>query len=255
MNASTSAFANRSAEQPDEDVIRQVLDGNTAMFELLMRRYNERVYRAARAIVRDEQEAEDVMQQAYVNAFTHLRQFNGAARFSTWLTRIAVNESLARVRRRGRYETFDDELSNVEPFVSPNVPENPERQAFTGELHGLLEWAIDTLPDGMREVFVLREVEGLSTSQRRSLWTCRRMSSRPVCHEGVRRCDAFCWRALARPHPTPFGSTVLVVIGSSRRSLPGLPHNVLDDAASVIWSRSECRDGMRLDCIRAARAH
>ena len=100
MNATISAFANRSAEQPDEDVIRQVLDGNTAMFELLMRRYNERVYRAARAIVRDEQEAEDVMQQAYVNAFTHLRQFNGAARFSTWLTRIAVNESLARVRRR-----------------------------------------------------------------------------------------------------------------------------------------------------------
>jgi RNA polymerase sigma-70 factor, ECF subfamily len=122
MNSATSAFASWSAEQPDEDVIRQVLDGNSAMFELLMRRYNERVYRAARAIVRDEQEAEDVMQQAYVNAFTHLRQFNGAARFSTWLTRIAVNESLARVRRRGRYETFDDELSNVEPFMSPNVP-------------------------------------------------------------------------------------------------------------------------------------
>jgi RNA polymerase sigma-70 factor, ECF subfamily len=76
-----------------------------------------------------------------------------------------VYESLARVRRRGRYETFDDELSNVEPFMSRNVPENPERQAFTGELRGLLEWAIDTLPDGMREVFVLREVEGLSTSE------------------------------------------------------------------------------------------
>jgi RNA polymerase sigma factor (sigma-70 family) len=70
------------------------------MFELLMRRYNERAYRAARAIVRDE-EAEDVMQQAYVNAFTRLRQFNGAARFSTWLTKIVLNESLARVRRRG----------------------------------------------------------------------------------------------------------------------------------------------------------
>jgi RNA polymerase sigma-70 factor (ECF subfamily) len=129
-----------------------------------MRRYNERVYRAARAIARDEHEAEDVMQQAYVNAFTHLRQFNGSSRFSTWLTRIAINESLARVRRRGRYETFD-ELSNVGPFMSSNVTENPERQAFTGELRGLLEWAIDTLPDGMREVFVLREVEGLSTSE------------------------------------------------------------------------------------------
>src|SRR6188768_4532466 len=95
-------------EQPDAEVIAQVLQGNTAMFELLMRRYNERVYRTARAIVRDEQEAEDVMQQAYVNAFTHLRQFKGSALFSTWLTRIAVNEALARVRRKGRYEAFDD---------------------------------------------------------------------------------------------------------------------------------------------------
>jgi RNA polymerase sigma-70 factor (ECF subfamily) len=115
--------------------------------------------------VRDEQEAEDVMQEAYVNAFMHLRQFNGSARFSTWLLRIAINESLARVRRRGRYEAFDDELSNVEPFLSRNPSENAERQAFTGELRSLLEWAIDTLPDGMREVFVLREVEGLSTSE------------------------------------------------------------------------------------------
>jgi RNA polymerase sigma-70 factor (ECF subfamily) len=165
MMTATTAAVFPGAEQSDADVIRQVLEGNTAMFELLMRRYNERVYRAARAIVRDEQEAEDVMQQAYVNAFTHLHQFNGAARFSTWLTKIAINESLARVRRRGRYETFDDELSNVESFMSRNVPDNPERQAFTGELRGLLEWAIDTLPDGTREVFVLREVEGLSTSE------------------------------------------------------------------------------------------
>jgi RNA polymerase sigma-70 factor (ECF subfamily) len=164
MTMMTSAAA-RAAEQTDEDVIREVLRGNTAMFELLMRRYNERVYRAARAIVRDELETEDVMQQAYVNAFQHLAQFNGTARFSTWLTRIAVNEALARVRRRGRYQTFDEELTNVEPFMSRNIPENPERQAFSGELRGLLEWAIDTLPDGMREVFVLREVEGLSTSE------------------------------------------------------------------------------------------
>lgn len=135
------------------------------MFELLMRRYNERVYRAARAIVRDEHEAEDVMQQAYVDAFTHLRQFNGSARFSTWLTKIAINESLARVRRRGRYEEFDDDLPYAEPFMSSTPADNPERQAFAGELRGLLEWAIDTLPDGMREVFMLRDVEGLSTSE------------------------------------------------------------------------------------------
>jgi RNA polymerase sigma-70 factor (ECF subfamily) len=166
MKTGTSSVVGfEGAEQRDEDVIRQVLEGHTAMFELLMRRYNERVYRAARSIVRDEHEAEDVMQEAYVNAFTHLGQFNGMARFSTWLLRIAINEALARVRRRGRYESFDDELSNVEPFMFRSPSENPERQAFTGELRSLLEWAIDTLPDGMREVFVLREVEGLSTSE------------------------------------------------------------------------------------------
>ena len=163
---SSSALAlDQNGEQSDAETIQQVLDGNTAVFELLMRRYNERVYRAARAIVRDEQEAEDVMQQAYVNAFTHLRQFNGSARFSTWLTRIAINEALARVRRRGRYEAFDDDLSNVEPLMSSSPAQSPERQAFVGELRALLEWSIDALPDGMREVFVLREVEGLSTSE------------------------------------------------------------------------------------------
>lgn len=152
-------------EKSDLDVIEQILSGETALFELLMRRYNERVYRAARSILRDDHEAEDVMQQAYVNAFTHLRQFNGSAQFPTWLTRIAINEALARVRHQGRYETFNDELPNAEPLAPQNPSQNPERQAFTGELRGLLEWAIDALPNGMREVFVLREVEGLSTAE------------------------------------------------------------------------------------------
>src|SRR5262245_51837065 len=114
----SSAAAVRTGDQADETLVRQVLGGNTALFELLMRRYNERLYRAARSIVRDAQEAEDVIQQAYVNAFTHLQQFNGSARFSTWLTRIAINEALARVRRQGKYEVFDEELSNEEPFMS-----------------------------------------------------------------------------------------------------------------------------------------
>ena len=158
-----STIAVELGELSDDAAIRQVLSGNTPVFELLMRRYNERLYRAARAIVRNEEDAEEVMQQAYVNAFTHLRQFNGSALFSTWLTRIAINEALARVRRRGRYEPFDDDLSNVEPFMIQNPADNPERQAFAHELRALLEWAIDRLPNGMREVYVLREVEGLST--------------------------------------------------------------------------------------------
>ena len=152
------------ADYTDEAVVEHILNGDSALFELLMRRYNERLYRAARAITRDDREAEDVIQQAYVNAFSHLRQFKGQAQFATWLMRIAINEALARVRRRGRYEPFDDEVSNVEAIAPLNATPDPERQAFAGELRELLEWAIDTLPGGAREVFVLRDVEGLSTA-------------------------------------------------------------------------------------------
>ena len=163
MSMPLSLPGGAGSEQPDAALIEQILGGNTAIFELLMRRYNERLYRTARAIVRDEQEAEDVMQQAYVNAFTHLRQFKGASSFATWLTRIAINEALARVRRQGRYEVFDEESPRVEPLMPQTAAVDPEQHTFTQELRGLLEWAIDRLPNGMREVFVLRDVEGLST--------------------------------------------------------------------------------------------
>src|SRR5512135_2599945 len=89
---------------PDEEVVRRGLDGETALFELIMRRYNQRLYRVARAILRDDAEAEDVMQDAYVRAYGHLSQFAGRARFSTWLTRIAVHEALARAQRRSRVQ-------------------------------------------------------------------------------------------------------------------------------------------------------
>lgn len=150
----------------DEQVVTRVLGGQTALFEVLMRRHNERIYRAARAILRDESEAEDVMQQAYVNAYTHLRQFDGRSKFSTWLTRIAVNEALARARRRGRYTTIDeDESAVVEmPGTLGGTPD-PERLAISHELGVLVESAIDRLPDGTREVFMLRQVEGMSTEE------------------------------------------------------------------------------------------
>jgi RNA polymerase sigma-70 factor (ECF subfamily) len=150
----------------DEQVVSRVLAGQTALFEVLMRRHNERLYRAARAIVRDESEAEDVMQQAYVNAYSHLRQFDARALFSTWLTRIAVNEALARVRRRGRYTTMDPENDTTLDFPVPvaSTPD-PERLAFSRELGKLMESAIDRLPDGAREVFMLRQVEGMDTAQ------------------------------------------------------------------------------------------
>ncbi len=150
----------------DEQVVSRVLAGQIALFELLMRRHNERLYRAARAIVKDESEAEDVMQQAYLNAFSHLRQFDGRALFSTWLTRIAVNEALARARRRGRYTTMDPENDSTPECPAPvaSTPD-PERLAFSRELGALMEMAIGRLPDGAREVFVLRHVEGMDTAE------------------------------------------------------------------------------------------
>src|SRR5438270_13110211 len=96
-----------SAELTDEEVVRRVLAGETALFEILMRRYNQRLYRISRAILREDSEAEDVMQDAYVRAYEHLGQFAGKAAFSTWLTRIAIHEALARKRRRSRMDELD----------------------------------------------------------------------------------------------------------------------------------------------------
>ena len=162
--AATPAVAPVGSEENDDEVIRQVLQGNTARFEVLMRRHTERVYRAARAIVRDDDEAEDVMQQTYVNAFTHLRQFTGAAQPGERFVDGDAGQPGRELRRRGMYEVLDEEKPHVAPIMT-RTSATPEHEAFARELRVLLEWAIDTLPDGMREVFVLRDVQGLSTAE------------------------------------------------------------------------------------------
>lgn len=157
------AVMTRSSALSDEEVVARVLDGETPLFEVLMRRHNERVYRAARAIVRDEREAEDVMQEAYVNAYAHLSQFDRRAKFSTWLTKIAVHEALARIRRQRRYEPLDE--APLEAHMTPTSTPDPERQTFGRELATLIESALDALADGQREVFMLRQIEGMSTAE------------------------------------------------------------------------------------------
>jgi RNA polymerase sigma-70 factor (ECF subfamily) len=146
----------------DPEIVERVVGGDTALFELLMRRYNQRVYRCVRAIVRDESEAEDAMQQAYLNAFVNLRQFAGRSSFSTWLTRIAVNEALARVRPRALRAVSDGETT-ISDIESPHP--DPEQQAATAEMTRAVEEEIGALPDSYRVVLILREVEGLSTSE------------------------------------------------------------------------------------------
>lgn len=143
----------------DTDIVRRVQAGDAALFEILMRRHNQRVYRAVRAVVKDEADVEDVMQQAYVNAFTHLHQFEERSLFSTWLIRIALHEAFGRRRKVQRSET----TTIMDIFTSPQA--DPERQAYTQELHRVLEAAVDTLPENYRTVFMLRDVEGLSTSE------------------------------------------------------------------------------------------
>src|SRR5690349_5540951 len=144
----------------DAEIVQKVRDGEHALFEILMRRHNQRVYRTARAVVKDETEVEDVMQQAYVNAFTHLHQFEDRSEFSTWLTRIALNEAFARRQKRQRAASSAvDEGGALMERMQASQPD-PERQAYAQELRRVLEHAVDELPDNYRVVFMLRDIEG-----------------------------------------------------------------------------------------------
>ena len=155
----------------DEEVVARVLAGETHLFEIVMRRYNQRLYRVARAILRNDSEAEDVMQDAYVRAYEHLGQFAGRAKFSTWLTRIAVHEALMRRRRGNRYQDLqpmsEREEDPMEGF--PSMALNPEQQASTSQIRGLLEEAVEQLPEAYRAVFMLRDVEEMNTIETASV--------------------------------------------------------------------------------------
>jgi RNA polymerase sigma-70 factor (ECF subfamily) len=146
----------------DGEVIARVLAGDTAIFELLMRRYNQRVYRCVRGIVSDDNEAQDVMQQAYVNAFAGLASFQGRSSFSTWLTRIALNEALARVkpgplRLVGVEEERVGELRSEAP--------DPEHRAAAAQMGRIVELEVAALPVMYRSVLLMREIEGLTTGE------------------------------------------------------------------------------------------
>jgi len=150
----------------DEEVVDRVKAGDTALYEIIMRRYNQRLYRVARAILRDDAESEDVMQDAYVRAYQHLNQFEGRAPFSTWLTRIAVHEALARVRNRKRNPQLDDFDEGGEPVMNMAEPSpGPEDNASRAETSQLLEEAVLGLPGPYRIVVTLRDIEDLSTAE------------------------------------------------------------------------------------------
>lgn len=147
----------------DEDIARKVVSGETALYEVLMRRHNERLYRTVRGILKDEGEAEDAMQQTYIDAWRSLASFEGRSAFSTWLTRIAIREAWRRRERAAR--RGEDELAERWAAVLESPGPGPEEDAMAIEGRAILEREIDSLPEAYRVVVMLREVEGLSTAE------------------------------------------------------------------------------------------
>ena len=155
-NLETTALA----DSPDTELARRVAAGDTAAFELLMRRHNRTMFRTARAILRDDAEAEDALQEAYLQAYGAIGTFRGESKLTTWLARIVANAALMRLRKRTRR----GEVVPIDPnaFV---MEKTPERSAQLGEVRRLLETQIDLLPDDYRAVFMLRAVEELSVEE------------------------------------------------------------------------------------------
>ena len=152
---------------PDTGLIEKIQQGDMRAMEALMRLHNRTLFRTARAILRDDAEAEDAVQEAYLKAYRSLDTFRGESRLSTWLVRIAANEALMRLRRRARLAAVVPMDASVEAVAEEQIAQEPgpEREAQRGELRRLLEKRIDALPDGYRAVFVLRALEELSVEE------------------------------------------------------------------------------------------
>jgi RNA polymerase sigma-70 factor (ECF subfamily) len=155
----------------DEALLGPFGERDEAAVRVLTTRYNRRLFRVARAILRDEVEAEDVVQETYVRALTSLQGFRGESSFSTWITRIAVNEALGRLRKRRPTVAWDEESEPVDLAAPASWrPVSPEQTMAHRELQDLVEASIDRLPDAFRAVFVARMVEGLSVDETAALF-------------------------------------------------------------------------------------
>ena len=165
MNVQTAVSSQQREVLTDEEVVARVLAGETALFEVIMRRHNQRLYRTVRAILGGDADAEDAMQDAYVQAYRNLAQFEGRSSLATWLTRIAVNQCLSRLRKHRHIYPIDTEL---EMKMTENLDDGrpgPEKQMLNREVRHVLELAIEQMPARYRSVLILRDVEGLSTAE------------------------------------------------------------------------------------------
>jgi RNA polymerase sigma-70 factor (ECF subfamily) len=147
----------------DAEIVERVLGGDTDSYRLIVRRYNRRLYRVTRAILQDEHETEDVVQETLVQAYTHLTQFAGRSPFSTWLTRIAIHEAWRRMRHRQK--ECDIDAAATPSRKDYRVTHTPEDDLLTSEARTVLEQAIDALPETLRTLFVMRSLEEMSITE------------------------------------------------------------------------------------------
>jgi RNA polymerase sigma-70 factor (ECF subfamily) len=173
------AAAPNPASLDDDALLRHIRAGDRDAFSLLMRRYNRRLYRVARSVLRDDAEAEDALQDAYLQAYRALPTFRGESALGTWLTRIVVNAALMRQRKTGRLAEvielgadYDAAAADADAATgphsavdSPGDVEQPDLAAFRGQTRRLIETGIDKLPAAFRTVFVLRAVEELTVEE------------------------------------------------------------------------------------------
>ena len=150
----------------DLELVGRCKKGDLRAFGQLMRRYNQRLFRAIRSVLQTSAEVEDAMQDTYLAAFRHLEQFEGRARFGTWLLKIGINEALARVRKPVRVLALDSLPEGKGPTMEQDgAVRTPEQQASNHEIVAVVEAAIDRLSDEYRQVFVLRMVDALDTAE------------------------------------------------------------------------------------------
>ena len=156
----------------DGALVERARNRDGAAVRLIMQRHNRRLYRVARSVLNDEDEAEDVVQETYVRAFTHLDGFRGEAQLSTWLTRIALNEALGRLRRRRitvglkDIDAINDQGEDRVIYLPSARPDgDPEAATARAEVRRLLERAVDQLPEHFRVVFMLRDIEEMSVEE------------------------------------------------------------------------------------------
>jgi len=171
MPAQPTAAADLSS-LPEPELAERIAGGDGVAFEALMRRFNSRLFRVARAILRDDADAEDALQDAYIEAYRHMGDFRGASALGTWLTRIVTNSALMRLRSQRRHrvvvpigEHRGPAGDSPEVDVADDKTESPPNAALRAELRRVLERRIDSLPLAFRTVFVLREVQELSVQE------------------------------------------------------------------------------------------